>query len=212
MRVDVPKLKESSAALAAQLRACSECASIESLRGVEGFAAEQYFSHFNELILIDNAHFRFEGRNRRPPIDRINALLSFLYALLAGQCASALSETGLDPYVGFLHSDRPGRMSLALDLMEEFRGILADRLALTLVNTQALKPTDFDRKENGAVLLKDAARKIVLNEWQKKKQEMITHPYLNEKMPWGLAPYAQALLLARYLRSGLDAYPPFFWK
>lgn len=212
IRVDVQSIKESCSALAAQMRECAACADRDSLRGIEGSAAERYFSHFNDLILTDDAHFRFEGRNRRPPMDRMNALLSFLYALLANLCASALSETGLDPYVGFLHCDRPGRMSLALDLMEEFRGILADRLALTLVNTQVLKASDFDCKENGAVFLKDASRKTVLNEWQKKKQEVLTHPYLNEKIPWGLAPYAQSLLLARYLRGDLDAYPPFLWK
>lgn len=212
MRIDVAAIKESCAILANQLRNCAQSEDRESIRGIEGSAAERYFSHFNDLILADEVHFRFEKRNRRPPMDRMNALLSFLYALLAGLCASALSETGLDPYVGFLHCDRPGRTSLALDLMEEFRGILADRLALTLVNTKALKASDFDCKENGAVLLKDAARKAVLTEWQEKKKEVITHPYLKEKIPWGLAPYAQALLLARYLRGDLDAYPPFLWK
>lgn len=212
MRVDVAAIKESCAELAGKLRAVAECADKQTLRGLEGSAAETYFSRFDALILADDARLRFDGRNRRPPTDRMNALLSFLYALLTGLCASALSEAGLDPYVGFLHCDRPGRVSLALDLMEEFRGILADRLALTLVNTRALKASDFDCKENGAVLLKDAARKLVLNEWQNKKQEIITHPYLGEKLPWGLAPFAQALLLARYLRGDLDAYPPFFWK
>lgn len=212
MRVDVAAIKESCRELAGKLRAVAECADKQTLRGLEGSAAETYFSHFNALILADDARFCFDGRNRRPPTDRMNALMSFLYALLAGLCASALSEAELDPYVGFLHCDRPGRMSLALDLMEEFRGILADRLALKLVNTRALKANDFECKENGAVLIKDAARKSVLNEWQSKKQEIITHPYLGEKLPWGLAPFAQALLLARYLRGDLDAYPPFFWK
>lgn len=212
MRIDVAAIKESCTILANQLRDCSQCVDLESLRGIEGSAAERYFSHFNDLILTDETHFRFEGRNRRPPTDRMNALLSFLYALLASLCASALSETGVDPYVGFLHCDRPGRTSLALDLMEEFRGVLADRLALTLVNTQVLKASDFDCKENGAMLLKDSARKNVINEWQKKKQESIMHPYFKEKIPWGLAPYAQALLLARYLRGDLDTYPPFLWK
>lgn len=212
MRVNVAAIKESCGVLAAQMRAVAECTDRESLRGLEGSAAERYFSHFNELILVDDARFCFEGRNRRPPTDRMNALLSFLYALLAGLCAGALSETGLDPYVGFLHCDRPGRASLALDLMEEFRGVMADRLALTLVNTRVIKATDFDRKENGAVLIKDAARRTVLNAWQEKKQETVMHPYLNEKIPWGLAPYTQALLLTRYLRGDLDAYPPFLWK
>lgn len=212
MRLDVASVKESCGELAKKLRDVAACTNKETLRGLEGSAAETYFAQFNELILADDARFCFDGRNRRPPTDRINALLSFAYALLAGLCASALSEAGLDPYVGFLHCDRPGRMSLALDLMEEFRSILADRLVLTLINTRAIQANDFDCKENGAVLLKDAARKLVLNEWQSKKKEMMTHPYLKEKVPWGLAPFAQAQLLARFLRGDLDAYPPFFWK
>lgn len=212
MRVDVPGMKESCRFLAEKTRETAACADAGSLRGLEGVASERYFSHFNELILADDPGFRFEGRSRRPPKDRMNALVSFLYSLLAGDCAGALREVGLDPYVGFLHKDRPGRVSLALDLMEEFRCVFADRLALSLVNLRALKASDFDRKENGAILLKDAARRTVLNAWQNKKQETITHPYLNEKMQWGLVPYAQALLLARYLRGDLDAYPPFFWK
>lgn len=212
MRLDVSAMKASCAQLAQKMRDVAECAEKDTLRGLEGSAAETYFSRVDALILADDARFRFDGRNRRPPTDRINALLSFAYALLAGLCASALSEAGLDPYVGFLHCDRPGRMSLALDLMEEFRSVLADRLVLTLVNTRAIRANDFDCKENGAVLLKDDARKLVLNEWQNKKKEIITHPYLNEKLPWGLAPFAQALLLARFLRGDLDAYPPFFWK
>lgn len=153
-----------------------------------------------------------EQRSRRPPLDRMNALLSFSYSLLTGDCLAALQGVGLDPYVGFLHVDRPGRPSLALDLMEEFRPALADRFALTLVNLGSISAGDFEQRENGGVFLNDAGRKTVLAAWQKRKQEVITHPFLGEKMPWGLIPYVQALLLARAIRGDIDAYPPFMWK
>lgn len=211
-RVDVPSIKESCRALAEQMKAIAVCDDLEVLRGLEGSASERYFSHLDQMVLIDDARFRFENRNRRPPTDRINAMLSFLYALLSNTCASALQQAGLDPYVGFLHRDRPGRISLALDLMEEFRGLFCDRLAVTMINTRTISAKDFDCKENGAVYLNDSGRKAVINAWQSRKQEIILHPYLNEKIPWGLAPHIQAVLLARYLRGDLDAYPPFFWK
>lgn len=211
-RVDVAAIKDSCRVLAEQLKAIAVCEDLEVLRGLEGSASERYFSHFDQMILIDDERFRFENRNRRPPTDRVNAMLSFLYALLSNTCASALQQAGLDPYVGFLHRDRPGRISLALDLMEEFRGLFCDRLALTMINTRAISARDFDCKENGAVYLNDSGRKAVINAWQSRKQEIIVHPYLNEKIPWGLAPHIQAILLARYLRGDLDAYPPFFWK
>jgi CRISPR-associated protein Cas1 len=211
-RVDVPSIKESCRALAEQMKAIAICDDLEVLRGLEGSASERYFSHLDQMILIDDARFRFENRNRRPPTDRINAMLSFLYALLSNTCASALQQAGLDPYVGFLHRDRPGRISLALDLMEEFRGLFCDRLAVTMINTRTISAKDFDCKENGAVYLNDSGRKAVISAWQSRKQEIILHPYLNEKIPWGLAPHIQAVLLARYLRGDLDAYPPFFWK
>ena len=211
-RVDVPSIKESCQALAEQMKSIALCEDLDVLRGLEGSASERYFSHFDQMILSDDERFRFENRNRRPPTDRVNAMLSFLYALLSNTCASALQQAGLDPYVGFLHRDRPGRISLALDLMEEFRGLFCDRLALTMINTRAISAKDFDCKENGAVYLNDSGRKAVINAWQSRKQEIIVHPYLNEKIPWGLAPHIQAVLLARFLRGDLDAYPPFFWK
>lgn len=211
-RVNIDALKESCRVLAEQMKSIAVCENLDVLRGLEGSASERYFSHLDQLILIDDERFRFENRNRRPPMDRVNAMLSFLYALLSNTCAAALQQAGLDPYVGFLHRDRPGRISLALDLMEEFRGLFCDRLALTMINTRVISAKDFDCKENGAVFLNDTGRKAVISAWQARKQEIIAHPYLNEKIPWGLAPHIQAVLLARYLRGDLDAYPPFFWK
>lgn len=211
-RVDVADIKESCVILAQQMKSIATCEDLEVLRGLEGSASERYFSHMDQMILVDDERFRFENRNRRPPTDRVNAMLSFLYALLANTCAGALQQAGLDPYVGFLHRDRPGRISLALDLMEEFRGLFCDRLALAMINTRTISAKDFDCKENGAVLLNDTGRKAVIGAWQNRKQEIILHPYLKEKIPWGLAPHIQAVLLARYLRGDLDAYPPFFWK
>lgn len=211
-RIDVVAVKDSCSALARQLSELAKCNDLEAMRGIEGSAAERYFSHFDQLILVAGEDFRFCNRNRRPPMDRINALLSFLYTLLSGQCAAALQQVGLDPYVGFLHRDRPGRMSLALDLMEEFRGPFCDRMALTLVNNRVIKAQDFEQKENGAVLLNDNGRRTVITAWQERKKESITHPYLSQRIPWGLLPFVQATLLARYMRGDLDAYPPLFWK
>jgi CRISP-associated protein Cas1 len=168
---------------------------------------------FNRLITLPNpGTLRLNGRTRRPPLDPVNALLSFLYALLAHDCRSAAESTGLDPQCGFLHRDRPGRPSLALDLMEELRPVLADRAALTLLNRQQIRSSDFDAKENGAVLLKDDARKTVLQHWQERKQTEIVHPFLQEKITIGLLPHLQARLLARHLREDLDAYPAYVWK
>ena len=166
----------------------------------------------DDLILQQKEAFRFAGRNRRPPLDNVNAMLSFVYTLLAHDSASALEAVGLDAYVGFLHRDRPGRTSLALDLMEELRGVMADRLVLTLINRRMVKPEGFHQKENGAVLMDDETRKTILTAWQSKKQETIVHPFLGEKIAWGLVPYAQAMLFARYLRGDTDGYPPFLWK
>lgn len=186
--------------------------SLDVLRGLEGEAAEQYFSVFDELILSQKADFIFDGRNRRPPQDNVNAMLSFAYSLLANDCAAALEANGLDAYVGFLHRDRPGRKSLALDLEEELRAPFADRLVLTLINNRIIQDKHFDRQEGGAVLLNDAGRKLFLKHWQEKKRDEITHPFLKEKMTWGLVPHVQSLLLARCIRGDLDAYPPFLWK
>jgi len=186
--------------------------SVDKIRGHEGDAARTYFEVFDELILMDKEHFFFRGRSRRPPLDNMNALLSFLYTLLTSDVAGALEAVGLDPAVGFLHRDRPGRPSLALDLVEELRPVLADRLALTLVNRRQVAASGFARLETGAVTMDADTRKAVLVAWQKRKQEEIVHPFLGERVPLGLVPHVQATLLARYLRGDLDGYPCFFWK
>jgi CRISPR-associated protein Cas1 len=212
MRVDEEKLRNASAYLKQATGSAKECTNLEQLRGFEGQSANVYFDVFDELILQQKESFSFNGRNRRPPLDNVNAMLSFLYALLANDIAAALSTVGLDPYVGFLHRDRPGRASLALDLMEEFRPILVDRLVISLINKREILPSGFIIRENGAIAMNDETRKIILNAWQTRKREEITHPFLEEKIPWGLAPYVQAMLLARFMRGDLDAYPPFLWK
>lgn len=185
---------------------------LASLRGIEGEAAAVYFSAFNDLLVSQKDCFSITSRNRRPPLDPMNAVLSYLYTLLVHECRGALEGVGLDPQIGFLHELRPGRPALALDLMEEFRAVIADRTALSMVNLKQLGPRDFTVSESGAVILSDAARKTVLTAWQKKKQEEVLHPFLGEKMAIGLLPHAQALLLARHLRGDLDAYPPFLLK
>lgn len=212
MRVDSEKLMSASAQIYGLLPQVKAVTSPEELRGLEGVGAAAYFGVFNEMILGDKEKFFFHGRSRRPPLDPVNAMLSFAYSLLGNDCASALESVGLDSYVGFLHRDRPGRTSLALDLMEELRPCMADRFVLTLINNRMLKPDDFLFMESGAVLLTDEGRKTFLKNWQEKKKGTLTHPYLGEKLPWGMIPYIQALLLARYLRGDLDAYPPFLWK
>lgn len=185
---------------------------LDVIRGIEGDSAAAYFDAVPALLTVNDPAIVMNGRNRRPPLDPVNALLSFLYALLAHDCRSALAACGLDPAVGFLHRDRPGRPSLALDLMEEFRPVLADRLAFALLNHKQLDFSDFDRQENGAVILRDDSRKKVLIAWQERKREEIIHPFLGEKVPWGIVPHLQARLLARHLRGDLDAYPAFIWK
>lgn len=211
-RVPVERLKEVSSKLAAALPRITECQTQDELRGLEGEAAQLYFSCFDSLILQQKADFAFTGRSRRPPLDNTNALLSFAYTLLAHDCAAALEGVGLDPYVGFLHRPRPGREGLALDLMEELRTVYADRFVLSCINQRTVTPKHFQRQESGAVLLTDEGRRSFFKAWQTRKQETITHPFLNEKIQWGLVPHAQALLLARTLRGDLDMYPPFFWK
>jgi CRISPR-associated protein Cas1 len=212
LRLDVEQLKAAAAQQSALYEEVLACQDLGELRGLEGKAAAAYFGQFNSLILQNEAAFRFENRSRRPPLDPTNALLSFAYALLARECQAALSAVGLDAYAGFLHRDKPGRASLALDLMEELRGVMADRFILTLINRREILPADFVTSDSGAVTLKDAARKTFLAAWQSRKQENITHPFLNEKLEWGLVPHAQALLLARAIRGDLDDYPPFLWK
>lgn len=185
---------------------------LDTVRGLEGMAANAYFDCFDNLITANKDAFTFLLRNRRPPLDNVNALLSFLYTLLVHDVESALEGVGLDPAVGFLHRDRPGRPSLALDMMEELRAYLADRLALSLINRQQVKPEGFQKTESGAVVMDDDTRKTVLIAWQKRKQEEITHPFLQEKIPLGLLAHVQAMLMARFLRGDLDGYPPFLWR
>lgn len=182
---------------------------LNELRGVEGRLSRVYFDCFDELILSSEPEFSFTGRNRRPPLDRVNALLSFVYTLIGSECGAACESVGLDPQVGFLHRVRPGRSSLALDLMEEFRPVLGDRFVLSLINNRVVKAGDFMVRENGAVVLSDDARREVLKRWQVRKNEVVTHPFLDEKVETGLLVYAQALLLARFLRGDIDGYPPF---
>ena len=192
MQIDVEGVKKASLHLKESLQYIQNAESKDQLRGYEGEAASIYFGVFNELILQQKKEFNFQGRNKRPPKDNVNAMLSFVYTLLTNQITSALEVVGLDPYVGYLHTDRPGRVSLALDLIEELRSVYADRFVLSLMG--------------------DDLRKKLLVEWQNKKKEVITHPYLKEKVEWGMVPYVQAMLLARYLRGDLDGYPVFLWK
>lgn len=212
LRVDAGRIAEVSGQLKEMLPQITQTEDLEQLRGLEGAAATAYFGVFDQQILASRDTFAFTKRSRRPPLDPINALLSFAYSMLSHDCFSALESVGLDPYVGFLHRDRPGRSSLALDLMEELRPCMADRFVLTLINNRVLKERDFVRQDSGAVLLTDTARREFLKRWQEHKTEALTHPYLEEKIKWGLVPYLQALLLARYLRGDLDDYPPFLWK
>lgn len=212
MRIDGERFAAVSQQLQGLLPQITAETSLESLRGLEGAGATAYFSVLDDMILQGKDTFFFRERSRRPPLDAFNAMLSFAYSLLAHDCASALESVGLDAYVGFLHRDRPGRESLALDLMEELRPCFADRFVLTMVNNRVIKPEDFDFRESGAVFLTDTGRKSFLQKWQERKRETITHPFLEEKLPWGLVPYVQSLLLARYLRGDLDDYPPFLWK
>jgi CRISPR-associated protein Cas1 len=205
-------LSSASAELAGILNSFRILPSLGTLRGMEGEAARIYFSVFDRLILIQKDEFFFKERNRRPPLDKMNALLSFLYTLLVHDASSALEGVGLDPSVGFLHCDRPGRPSLALDMMEEFRPFVADRLALSLINRQQIKGQGFEVTETGAIMMDEKTRKEVLVAYQKRKQEEILHPFLGEKVFLGILPHCQAMLLARFLRGDLDAYPPFMWK
>ena len=195
--------------------ACKRAAladSVEKLRGIEGECASVYFSVFDDMILQQKESFYFHTRNKRPPLDNVNAMLSFSYSLAAGMCASALEAVGLDPYVGFMHTDRPGRKSLALDLAEEFRALMCDRFVLSAINKRLITADDFIKREDGAVMLTESGRKNFIGSWQKRKYDEIKHPFLNEKVEWGMLPYVQAMLLSRYIRGDLDCYPPFMWK
>lgn len=212
MRVDTERLAASADSLKHSLQALRTADSLETLRGIEGDAARTYFGVFDELILRDKESFRMVTRSKRPPLDRINALLSFVYMLLASSCNHALETVGLDSCVGFLHRDRPGRTSLALDLMEELRPYLADRFVLTLINNRTIGADAFTFHESGAVSISDEARKRILQAWQERKRDEIKHPFLEERIPIGLIPFIQAQLLARCLRGDLDGYPPFLLK
>jgi len=211
-KIDEDLVTQSIVGLAGSVRRLQTQNQLDVLRGIEGDAARNYFNAFDCLITNQKDEFRFNERNRRPPLDKVNCLLSFLYTLLMHDIRSALETVGLDPAVGFLHRDRPGRYGLALDLMEEFRPFLADRLVLSLINLRQVNKKGFLEKESGAVLMDDGTRKTVLVSYQKRKQEEIFHPFLKETILVGLLPHVQAMLMARYLRGDLDAYPPFVWK
>ncbi|MDO4276353.1 MAG: type I-C CRISPR-associated endonuclease Cas1c [Eubacteriales bacterium] len=212
MQIDTVKVKNASGKLKESIKLIQNCQSKDQLRGYEGEAASTYFAVLDELILQQKKDFIFQGRSKRPPMDNVNALLSFVYTLLTNSITSALESVGLDPCVGYLHTERPGRASLSLDLIEELRAVLADRFVLSLINKRVISGKQFKRKENGAVIMDDDLRRTVLTEWQNKKKETLTHPFLGEKVEWGMIPYVQSMLLARYLRGDLDAYPPFLWK
>ncbi len=205
-------LQATATVMARQLDDARSAKRLDQLRGIEGDAASTYFGIFQQLINTDDPAMRFTGRSRRPPLDRVNSLLSFLYTMLAHDARSACEATGLDAAVGFLHRDRPGRPSLALDLIEEFRPFLADRLVLSLINRRQVAAGGFTVSESRAVLMDDKTRKTVLTSYQKRKQDVIEHPFLGEKTSVGLLLHLQARLLARHLRGDLDAYPPFVWK
>jgi CRISPR-associated protein Cas1 len=211
-KLDAGRIADTVKRLNNHLESLNRDQALDILRGLEGDAAHIYFSVFNHLIVSQKDAFSFHERNRRPPLDNVNCLLSFIYTLLVHDIRSALECVGLDPAVGFLHRDRPGRPSLALDLMEEFRPFLADRLALSLINLRQVQDKGFIKTDTGAVLMNDDTRKTLLVAYQERKQEEIYHPFLDEKVTIGILFHIQALLLARYLRGDLDGYPPFIWK
>lgn len=212
LRIDTEKFMQCSEYLKNASKAALNAGDMDILRGIEGEGAKIYFSVFNDMILQQKENFIFTARNKRPPKDNVNAMLSFAYSLATSMCTSALESVGLDPYVGFMHTDRPGRRSLALDLVEEFRAPLCDRFVITLINKKIISPSDFEKRENGAVLLTENGRRTFITAWQKRKGDELKHPFLDEKLEWGMLPYSQALLLARYIRGDIDSYPPFMWK
>lgn len=209
---DTDRVEGASKLLSSSLRRLQFEDSLDVLRGIEGDSAHTYFSVFDHLITSQKDDFSFSGRSRRPPLDNVNCLLSFIYVLVMHDIRSALETAGLDPAVGFLHRDRPGRPGLALDMLEEFRPFIADRLALSLINLCQVQNKGFKKKESGAVLLDDDTRKEVLVAYQKRKQDEVMHPFLKEKVTIGLLFHTQALLMSRYLRGDIDGYPPFLWK
>jgi len=211
-KINGDEISSASFKLKSSLRSLQLDHSLDILRGIEGEAAHTYFNVFDHLITSQKEDFTFRDRNRRPPLDKVNCLLSFIYTLLVHDVRSALEAVGLDPQVGFLHKDRLGRPSLALDMMEEFRPFLADRLTLSLINLCQVRKEGFTKTESGAVLMDDETRKVVLVAYQKRKQDKIVHPFLGEKVSVGILFHVQAMLLARYMRGDLDGYPPFIWK
>lgn len=211
-KIDAEAVSQASQRLVLSLKRLGSELTLDVLRGIEGESAYTYFGVFDHLITAQKDNFCFHERNRRPPLDKVNCLLSFLYTIVMHDVRSALETVGLDPAVGFLHRDRPGRYGLALDLMEEFRPFFADRLALSLINLCQVQEKGFQKKESGAVWMDDDTRKTVLVAYQKRKQEEIEHPFLKEKVSVGILFYVQALLMARYLRGDMDMYPPFIWK
>ncbi len=212
LRIDVDAMKQTSSRLKESISRARACKTLDSLRGIEGDAAAEYFGIFNQLILRNKETFRFAGRTRRPPTDAVNAMLSLFYTMLSRSCAAALEGVGLDPYMGFLHADRPGRQSLALDLMEELRPIMVDRFVLSAINNRIIEPRSFCVRETGEVRLTEEGRKKLFTFWQDRKREELVHPFTKEKIPRGLVPHIQALLLAKNVRGDLDEYPPFLWK
>lgn len=211
-RIDIEHLKGISTYLSSLLDKVFKVEDMDELRGIEGIAQVNYFSCFDKMILNQKDDFRFEIRSRRPPMNPINAMLSYTYSILSNDVASALESAGLDAYAGFMHVDRPGRISLALDLVEELRAPISDRFILSLINMNQVNKNDFIFEDSGAVTIKEDCRKKIIKLWQERKQKKLTHPFLNEKIEWGVVPFCQAMLLARYLRGDLDGYPPFMWK
>lgn len=212
MRLDTESFNRKILFLTDSIEKSRSAKTADELRGIEGEAASVYFSVFDDMILQQKESFHFGTRSKRPPLNNVNALLSFAYAMETSMCTAALEAAGLDAYVGFMHTDRPGRRSLALDLVEEFRALMCDRFVLTLINKRMINADSFEQREDGAVLLNEDGRHIFIKAWQERKQDIVEHPFLNEKVEWGMLPYVQALLLARYIRGDLDCYPVFMWR
>ena len=211
-KVDVPRLQTAIDSLSRSLEKVERENDLDKLRGIEGDSAETYFSVFDELITSQKDGFKFEGRNRRPPLDNVNAMLSYVYTLLYHDMISACEVVGLDPAVGFMHRDRPGRLSLALDLMEEFRAFFADRLVLSLINRNEISANQFEKTASGAVIMNEIARKTLITAYQKKKETVLSHPYVEKKMHLAILFQIQARLLARHIRGDIDGYPVYIWK
>lgn len=211
-KMDTDKLEKASEMLKEAIKCCYEFENKEELRGFEGVQAKQYFKAFDDMILQQKEHFYYNERSKRPPLDNINCLLSYLYTILSFDISAALETVGLDPYVGFHHELRSGRASLAVDLIEELRAYMVDRFVLSIVNLNKVNHKDFTVKEGGGILMTDEGRRKVLTAWQERKKEVITHPYIKEKIEIGLIPYVQAQLLARFIRGDAEEYPPFLCK